>query len=54
VPEGVRRAFERDGFQVETVGPVDRAVGHAQMLRVDEGVLVAGTDPRADGGARAS
>ena len=54
VPEGVRRGFERDGFRVETVGPVDRAVGHAQMLRVDEGVLVAGTDPRADGGARAS
>ncbi|MGI8617317.1 MAG: gamma-glutamyltransferase family protein [Actinomycetota bacterium] len=54
VPDEVRGSFERDGFRVETVGPVDRAVGHAQLLRVDGGVLVAGSDPRADGGALAS
>jgi gamma-glutamyltranspeptidase len=54
VPEKVRGSFERDGFRVETVGRVDRALGHAHLLRIDDGVLVAGSDPRADGGAIAS
>ncbi len=54
VPGSVRGSLERDGFRVETVGPVDRAVGHAHLLRVGDGVLVAGSDPRADGGALAS
>jgi gamma-glutamyltranspeptidase len=54
VPEGVRTSFDREGFRVETVGPMDRAVGHAQLLRIDGGVLAAGSDPRADGGAAAS
>ena len=54
VPAEVRGSWERDGFRVETVDPVDRAVGHAHLLRVDDGVLVAGSDPRADGGAIAS
>jgi gamma-glutamyltranspeptidase len=39
---------------VETLGQVDRAVGHAQLLRIDGATLVAGSDPRADGGAMAS
>jgi len=54
VPQEVRASFAREGFRVETVGPVDRAVGHAQLLRIDGGALVAGSDPRADGGAMAS
>lgn len=54
VPEAVRASIGREGFRVETVGPVDRAVGHAQLLRIDGGALVAGSDPRADGGAMAS
>ena len=54
VPEAVRASFEREGFRVETLAPVDRAVGHAQLLRIEEGALVAGSDPRADGGAVAS
>ena len=54
VPAEVRGSWERDGFRVETVDPVDRAVGHAHLLRMDDGVLVAGSDPRADGGAIAS
>jgi gamma-glutamyltranspeptidase/glutathione hydrolase len=54
VPEEVRGSFERDGFRVETVGRVDRALGHAHLLHIDDGVLVAGSDPRADGGAIAS
>ena len=54
VPEEVRGSLQRDGFRVQTVGPVDRAVGHAQLLHVDGGVLAVGSDPRADGGAMAS
>ncbi len=54
VPAEVRDSFERDGFRVQTVGPVDRSLGHAHLLRLDDGVLVAGSDPRADGGAVAS
>ncbi|MBA3739463.1 MAG: hypothetical protein H0W97_12980 [Actinobacteria bacterium] len=54
MPEEVRDSFEGDGFRVETVGPVDRALGHAHMLLIEDGVLVVGSDPRADGGARGS
>jgi oxamate amidohydrolase len=54
VPEAVRASFGSAGFQVETLGQVDRAVGHAQLLRIDGATLVAGSDPRADGGAVAS
>jgi hypothetical protein len=39
---------------VETLDQVDRAVGHAQLLRIDGGALAVGSDPRADGGALAS
>ena len=54
VPEEVRASFRSRGFRVETLGQVDRAVGHAQLLRIDGATLVAGSDPRADGGAMAS
>ena len=54
VPEGVRTSFGSAGFRVETLGQVDRAVGHAQLVRIDGATLVAGSDPRADGGAMAS
>lgn len=54
VPEGVRASFGSTGFRVETLGQVDRAVGHAQLLRIDGATLIAGSDPRADGGAMAS
>jgi oxamate amidohydrolase len=54
VPEEVRASFGREGFRVETLSPLDRAVGHAQLLRIDGGALIAGSDPRADGGAIAS
>ena len=54
VPEAVRASLGRAGFQVATLGEVDRAVGHAQLLRIDGATLVAGSDPRADGGAMAS
>lgn len=54
VPDAVRTSFERGGFRVETLAEMDRAVGHAQLLRVDGATLIAGSDPRADGGAVAS
>jgi gamma-glutamyltranspeptidase len=54
VPDAVRASFEREGFRVETLAEVDRAVGHAQLLRIDGGTLISGSDPRADGGALAS
>jgi gamma-glutamyltranspeptidase/glutathione hydrolase len=54
VPDSVRDAFAADGFRVRTLGDVDRAVGHAMLLRIAEGEFRAGSDPRADGGARAS
>ena len=54
VPEEVRASLAREGFRVEVLDRVDRAVGHAQLLRIGPGVLAAGTDPRSDGGAVAS
>jgi gamma-glutamyltranspeptidase len=54
VPGTVKDSFGRNGFRVETVGEVDPAVGHAQLLRIGGGTLLAGSDPRADGGALAS
>jgi len=54
VPEEVRDSFGSSGFRVKTLGPMDRAVGHAQLIRIDGATLAAGSDPRADGGATAS
>lgn len=54
VPDEVRTSFGRGGFRIETLAEIDRAVGHAQLLRIDGGTLIAGSDPRADGGAVAS
>jgi gamma-glutamyltranspeptidase/glutathione hydrolase len=54
VPEAVRTGLASAGFQVRTLDDVDRAVGHAMLLRIDAGTLRAGSDPRADGGTRAS
>jgi gamma-glutamyltranspeptidase/glutathione hydrolase len=54
VPEAVRVSFERGGLAVQALGEIDRAVGHAQMVHIDGTTLVAGSDPRADGGAVAS
>jgi gamma-glutamyltranspeptidase/glutathione hydrolase len=54
VPAPVRATFSSEGFRVRTIDDVDRAVGHAMLLRVDDGAFLAGCDPRADGGASAS
>lgn len=55
VPDAVRASFVTEGYRVRTLDDVDRAVGHAMVLRaIAGGGFVAGSDPRADGGARAS
>ena len=42
-----------EGYRVERTGARDRAVGHAQLIRIEGGTLSAGSDPRADGAALA-
>jgi gamma-glutamyltranspeptidase len=54
VPETVRASFVIEGFRVRELDDVDRAVGHAMLLRIDGAAFLAGSDPRADAGARAS
>ena len=53
VPDDVRVAFAREGFRVEPLPELDRAVGHAQLIRLDDRSLEAGSDPRADAAALA-
>jgi gamma-glutamyltranspeptidase/glutathione hydrolase len=50
VPEGLRAA----GFRIEAATAADRALGHAMLLRVEDGSLHAASDPRSDAGALAS
>jgi gamma-glutamyltranspeptidase/glutathione hydrolase len=53
VPLGVVDAMAAAGFDVLRVDDLDRTVGHAQLVAVDEHGLHAGSDPRADGAAAA-
>lgn len=53
VPDIVRTDLQEAGFRVDTVGEQDEAVGHAHLIRLDTVGFVAGSDPRADGGALA-
>ena len=54
VPAWVRDALERSGFALTVLEDMDEGVGHAQFIRVGaDGTLMAATDPRADGEARA-
>ncbi|MCD6022059.1 MAG: Gamma-glutamyltransferase [Actinomycetia bacterium] len=54
VPAPVRAALAASGFQVRALDDLDRAVGHAMLLRADRGAFLVGSDPRADGGTRAA
>jgi gamma-glutamyltranspeptidase len=54
VPATVLDDLRGKRFRVDTVSSLDRAVGHAQMIRIQDGAFAAGSDPRADGGALAS
>jgi gamma-glutamyltranspeptidase len=42
------------GYRVDRIGANDRALGHAQLIRIGSGTLSAGSDPRADGAALAT
>ncbi len=53
VPVATLSALRDGGFEVDTVGVHDGSVGHAHLIRVTEDRLVAGSDPRSDGGALA-
>ncbi len=62
VPDAVLDALRRAGFRLDLVGAGDEAVGHAHLIRAigafeggtfEGGAFEAGTDPRADGSARA-
>jgi gamma-glutamyltranspeptidase/glutathione hydrolase len=54
VPAATLEALAAAGFTIESFQRHSDEVGHAHVIRVDEdGALVAGTDPRADGSAAA-
>jgi gamma-glutamyltranspeptidase/glutathione hydrolase len=55
VPEETRRAITEAGFTLEILDAErDESAGHAQMIRAMPDGFQAGSDPRADGAARAS
>ena len=53
VPGSTVTTLRDGGFEVDTVGVRDGSVGHAHMIRLTDDGLVAGSDPRSDGGALA-
>jgi gamma-glutamyltranspeptidase/glutathione hydrolase len=53
VPREAVDSLESAGFGVDRVGTQDEGVGHAHMIRTGPNGFVAGSDPRADGGALA-
>jgi gamma-glutamyltranspeptidase/glutathione hydrolase len=54
LPDAARHDLLAEGFRIDRIPAHDRAVGHAQMIRIDGRTLCAGSDPRADGAALAS
>jgi gamma-glutamyltranspeptidase len=54
VPATAFEALRSEGFEINSVPEESDEVGHAHAIRVlEDGTLVAGTDPRADGSAAA-
>jgi gamma-glutamyltranspeptidase/glutathione hydrolase len=53
VPAPAVEAIDAAGLAVDRVGSRDPWVGHAHLIRLRDGALEAGSDPRADGGALA-
>ena len=54
VPATAFEALRSEGFEIDSVPEESDEVGHAHAIRVlEDGTLVAGTDPRADGSAAA-
>jgi gamma-glutamyltranspeptidase len=54
LPRTVIDQLRAAGFRIESTGPRDRALGHAMLLRLEDGALEAASDPRSDTGALAS
>lgn len=53
VPAPVRDALQASGCRVDTVAEKDEGVGQAHLIRLRDGRLEAGADPRTDGAAAA-
>jgi gamma-glutamyltranspeptidase/glutathione hydrolase len=54
LPPTVIEQLSAAGFRIGSTGPRDRALGHAMLLRLEDGTLQAASDPRSDAGALAS
>ena len=54
VPVQAMEALQGAGYRVDTVSERSEDVGHAHLIVFGDDGLSAGSDPRADGGARAS
>ena len=54
VPQITRDSLRRSGFHVEDIAERSGSAGHAHMIAIGADGFVAGSDPRADGGALAS
>ncbi len=54
VPAGTQEQLQEAGYRVDTVGEHAEHVGHAHLIVSSPDGLAVGSDPRADGNARAS
>jgi glutamate mutase epsilon subunit len=54
LPRSAIGELETAGFRIVPAAPTDRALGHAMLLRIEDGSLRAASDPRSDAGALAS
>ena len=54
LPRAALDGLAAEGYRIDRIGATDRAVGHAQMIRIEAETLSAGSDPRADGAALAT
>jgi gamma-glutamyltranspeptidase len=54
LPETVIDGLRAAGFRIESTGSHDRALGHAVLLRLEDGALETASDPRSDAGSLAS
>ena len=54
LPETVIDRLRAAGLRIESTGSHDRALGHAVLLRLEDGALETASDPRSDAGALAS
>ena len=48
-PDGWLDGLRRAGHRLETLGPYEDPMGHAQVIRIDPDGLTAASDPRCEG-----